>query len=437
MSWLDTFKNDERSLYWLAKYILGNNLTSVKKSPTNIEEASEIIQCWENESINGAAGRIQFEQSKLMKGYLSNILPTENFDWLSVKDPKQLCWVLFYLKFNPPKRYYYAPPNKYFRDFASNVKEVYPLIIKIFDDTFCDEGVKQDYLLTMKESYSQFVTGKSRLPWLDIKDEETCSWVWRYLTERIDKAAEENRAFQFIKPIDNETIYWSVIALISNWNFLNGIFTEEVKHPRYSQVVELNSTKTPMSLFDCDSQTFKENSNETEDTLFNNTPLTIPSNISSIDGVKINSTELVNVADESCLIYTDSNYPYEKKSKSDIYKHDTNRISMVTLEPIGGVYIPQKKVVNLEFSRTSPTSPDLGTVSNFESYRISVKSKLPKKEELISSLYNAYKQRLLRKQSNSPFGLSKANQKKLTNYAKDQNTTEKKALNEIVKTMLD
>lgn len=437
MSWLDTFKNDERSLYWLAKYILDNNLTGVKRSPTNIEEASEIIQCWENESINGAAGRIQFEQSRIMKGYFSNILPTENFDWLSVKDPKQLCWVLFYLNLNPLKTLYYSPADKYTWHFASSIKEIYPLIINIFDAKLCAEGVKQSYLLTMKLSYSQFVTGKSLLPWLDIKDKEACSWVWRYLIEKVEEAAKHKNTFSFIQPVDNETIYWSVIALISNWRFLNEIFTEEVKHPRYSQVVELNSTKTNMSLFDCDSQTFKENSNETEDTLFNNTPLTIPSNISSIDGVKINSTELVNVADESCLIYTDSNYPYEKKSKSDIYKHDTNRISMVILEPIGGVYIPQKKVVNLEFSRTSHTSPDLGTVSNSELYRISVKSKLPKKEELISSLYNAYKQRLLRKQSNSPFGLSKANQKKLTNYAKDQNTTEKKALNEIVKTMLD
>lgn len=35
MSWLDTFKNDERSLLWLVKYIQHNYLSSVEP-PTNM-----------------------------------------------------------------------------------------------------------------------------------------------------------------------------------------------------------------------------------------------------------------------------------------------------------------------------------------------------------------------------------------------------------------
>ena len=62
---------------------------------------------------------------------------------------------------------------------------------------------------------------------------------------------------------------------------------------------------------------------------------------------------------------------------------------------------------------------------------------LPTAKELIDGLNNSYKQKKHRMKSISSPGLTKANQKKLTSYAKEQNTTEKKALNEIVKTMLD
>ncbi|MDI4652765.1 MULTISPECIES: hypothetical protein [Pseudoalteromonas] len=423
MSWLDTFKNDERSLYWLAKYILENNLISVKKSPTNIEEAREIIQCWENEFINGAEGRIQFEQSKLMKGYFSNILPTESFDWLSVKDPKQLCWVLFYLKFNPPKRYYYAPPNKYFRDFASNVKEIYPLIIKIFDATFCDEGVKQDYLLTMKESYSQFVTGKSRLSWLDIKDEETCSWVWRYLTEKIDKAAGEKRAFRFIKPIDNETIYWSVIALISNWNFLKGLYFEKLV--------------TPLTSLTLTNKCFSEKE------ISNHSPhlITAPINNSLLYLEIKNSSEITN---KTSFFDLYSHY-FELKSKEKTTVKeallDSFHYTHYKADPYPDSAIKQyveKNYNGIRFTMEarqdvpSPSSEILPTTI------VSLKKdKLPTVNELTSSLYNAQKQKILRQKHNSHFGLTKANQKKLTNYAKEHNSTEKKALNKIVKTMLD
>ena len=60
-----------------------------------------------------------------------------------------------------------------------------------------------------------------------------------------------------------------------------------------------------------------------------------------------------------------------------------------------------------------------------------------KKDLLLKQLYNGHKQRKHRERNESTFKLIKANQKKLTNYAKEQKITEKKALNEIVKAMLD
>lgn len=285
MSWLDTFKDDERSLQWLVQYIHYNNLFYVEFWPRDIHEAREIIQHWERESAERPTARLKYELSKLMKSYFANILPIEDYDWLSANNSKQLCWVLFYINLNPMRQRYDVTANSFCRSSASNIREAYPLIIKTLDSSMPLNDGKKNYLLTLKSAYSQYLIGKKPLPWLDIKDEETCSWVWSYLIEKIDKASGQKGALQFIKPIDNETIFWSCISLIANSEFLKGYFTE--------------------------------------------------------------------------------------------------------------------------------------------------------KEELTTSLYNAHKQKIHRQKSNSSLGLTKANQKKLTSYAKKQNTTEKKALNDIVKIMLN
>ena len=437
MSWLDTFKNDERSLYWLVEHIHYTELFQVNRFPTNIQEAREIIQCWENESINETEARLKNELRKLMKSYFANMLPIESFNWLSDRDPKQLCWVFFYLKFNPPKRSYHAPINKYFQDFASNVKEIYPLIIKIFDASLCNEGVKQDYLLTMKRDYSQFVTGKRLLPWLDIKDEETCSWIWRYLTEKIDEAAEEKRAFRFIKPIDNETIYWSVIALISNWELLKGEFIEAIKVPIFDHIITTKSLDVQIDLNYFGNETITKNSNETENATPNNIALIKPSKIELVNTIELNKVEYITDTYEPYLIYTDINYPYESNKPYSIYSLRKNSLFMITLRRQHNVYLRMRSKIDLKYRRFKETNPIIGRSDKVDCLKHANKDKLPTTQELTISLYNAYKQRMHRQKSNSSLGLTKANQKKLTNYAKEQNTTEKKALNEIVKAMLD
>ena len=138
MSWLEIFKNDERTLYWLVNYIHHNNLFYVQYFPANLEEAREIIQRWESEFINGVSERSKRQLSNLMRSYIANVLPIESFDWLSVKNPKQLSWVLFYINLNPISQIHFAPQNKYYRNFASNIKETYPLIIKTFDQYVAD-----------------------------------------------------------------------------------------------------------------------------------------------------------------------------------------------------------------------------------------------------------------------------------------------------------
>ena len=402
MSWLDTFKNDERSLYWLVKYIHHNNLFYVKRFPTNIEEAREIIKSWESEPINEAEARLKNELRKLMENYFANVLPMESFDWLSVKNPKQLSWVLFYINLYPIPQIHFAPQNKYYRNFASNIKEAYPLIIKTFDSAIIYDGQKQNYLLALKYAYSQYVIGKNPLPWLDIKDEETCSWVWRYLVEKVDEASGQKGMFQFIQPIDNETIYWSCISLIANWRFLKGRFVKNVEKPLFRHIETIKPSN---------------NTNVNLDTskLFLSGPL-----------LKYNHQIKFNSIDE--LINTDIN-------DLTITAPST---SLAAFEVVGNVTIhlyPRATFTYIAEKLNQPLAYDCTQdINGKETLAVDL---LSDQKDLAAYLYNAHKQRSFRQKSNNFFGLTKANQKKLTSYAKDQNTTEKKALNEIVKTMLD
>ena len=421
MSWLDTFKNDERSLYWLAKYIHNNNLFNVECFPTNIKEACEIIKSWESESINGIGARLEYHQFKLMESYFENIFPIESFNWLSDKDPKQLSWVLFYINLNPIQQTHFAPPNKYHRNFASNIKEAYPLIIKTFDAAMTADGYKQSYLLTLKCVYSQYVIGKNPLPWLDIKDKETCSWVWRYLVEKVDEASGQKGTFQFIKPIDNETIYWSVIALISNWKLLKGRYLERVER----LVVPLTSITLINKCF-----SKKKVSN------YNNTVNITPNNMPSLYLNIENRSEITNKTPFLESIYYDQNTHYKvdpfPNSAIKIYTEQFNNDIRFTIQDI-----ESRQNLPYTLKNIKTQSIFINEIKTQSIFINEIIDKLPTTEELTTSLYNAHKQRIHRQKSNSPLGLTKANQKILTNYAKEQKTTEKKALNEIVKTMLN
>jgi hypothetical protein len=399
-----------------------------------MEEAREIIQRWESEFINGVSERSKRQLSNLMGSYIANVLPIESFDWLSVKNPKQLSWVLFYINLNPISQIHFAPQNKYYRNFASNIKETYPLIIKTFDAAMPANGRKQSYLLTLKCAYSQYLIGKTPLPWLDIKDEETCSWVWRYLVEKVNEASEQKGMFQFIKPIDNETIYWSVIALISNWKFLKGRFIEAIKVQIFDHIITTKSLDVKIDLNYFGNETITKNSYETENATSNNMAFIKPSNIVLIE---LNAFECINDACMPYVIYTDTYYPYVTNEPSDIFRPKLENLFMVSLKRKGELHFRSWSEVDFKYQKFKTTSPIIGSNNKVGCFINKYEDKLPTTDELTTSLYNAHKQKMFRQKSCSPSDLTKANQKKLTKYAKEQNTTEKKALNEIVKAILD
>ena len=427
MSWLDTFKNDERSLKWLVEYIHYNNLFYVEYLPRDIHEAREIIQHWEKESAKRPTARLKYELSNLMKSYFANVLPIEDYNWLSANNSKQLYWVLFYINLNPMRQRYDVPASSFCRSFASNIREAYPLIIKTLNSSMPLDDGKKSYFLTLKSAYSQYLIGKRSLPWLDMKDEETCSWVWRYLVEKVEEASKQKDVFQFIKPIDNDTIYWSCIALIGNWELLKNRYVENIDKPLFDHIKTIKpSNTTSVNL-------------ETNKSLPTEYFLTAPDQGCKYQ-IKFHAADFtinqLTTTPSTSLTTLD----FDKLISTDIrfLTITAPSTSLVAFKTIGNVrvnllpnctftYITEKLNQpsalddSIEINGTRPVSVDL----------------LPTQKNLIASLYNAHKQKIHRQRNNSLLGLNKANQKKLTNYAKEQKTTEKKALNEIVKAMLD
>ena len=237
--------------------------------------------------------------------------------------------------------------------------------------------------------------------------------------------------FQFIKPIDNETIYWSCIALIGNWELLKNRYVENIDIPLFDHIkaikpsnttsVNLETNKSlPIEYFLTDPDLgckyqikFHAADKSTNFTI--NQLTTTP------------STSLITLNFDK-LISTDIRFLTITAPSTSLVAFKTIGNVRVNLLPnckftyiIEKLNQPSALDDSLDINGTRPVSVDL----------------LPTQKNLIAYLYNAHKQKIHRQRNNSFLGLNKANQKKLTNYAKEQNTTEKKALNKIVKAMLD
>lgn len=94
-------------------------------------------------------------------------------------------------------------------------------------------------------------------------------------------------------------------------------------------------------------------------------------------------------------------------------------------------------IANWDFLHQNADALNKNFTSSLEPILSKPQEKTLTKEELISKLTNAYKQKKIRKNSQSFNLLSKSNHKRLLDYMNENGLSEKKALNEIVKAMLD
>ncbi|MCQ8821799.1 hypothetical protein NQT65_16530 [Pseudoalteromonas agarivorans] len=159
--------------------------------PSAVDEMTRILSCYED---------ITIEESDL--------------SWISEKNKQQLFWAWVYIHQNPIKEVYYKPENPLAKEAVYTFEEIYPLLVEKFDSFKTTKQCKRNYIKNMKHSYHQFLTSKPSLEWLTDKADDDCIWVWGYLTDKLT-------SLNFLKPLSNEDLFHSIIAIIANWDLLH------------------------------------------------------------------------------------------------------------------------------------------------------------------------------------------------------------------------
>ena len=378
IQWVNFFKNDSRALLWLSKKAAASYLPCGSLVPENFDEATALIERY-NEYLKDC--NLELYKSKvfnIMKEYLSEILPVRDFQWLKKTDDQGLYWVWVYLHFNKPVENYLSQVNNIKpKNFISTADEIFPLILHKLDNTV-HNGYRESYLSILLKKYSSFVIKRNPVYWLDPKDKEGCSWVWQYIIKKY-------KHLDFLAPITNRDIYLAIVAVISNWDLLHENPQSAIYEKAYDRYIP-NVAYTPGPPY----APYAPNAAYTPGPTY--------------------APHVPNVA------YT----------PGPPFAHLTT-------------YFTQAVNNSQQSHRSNNSRPPVFDCQDINEQETGTDecNTVITKDMLLKQLYNGYKQRKHRERNENTLNLTKANQKKLTNYAKDQNTTEKKALNEIVKTMLD
>ncbi|MEQ5207566.1 hypothetical protein AAD041_01790 [Proteus mirabilis] len=167
----------------------------------------------------------------------NNLLPKDNFDWLSDELACAFCWGMLAsrLKFNIIGVY---SEVKWLSDLniSENTfshKERYKNIKRFFDEyvIYNDKPISSDYdCFKNKEELMEWMRNEwvinnkkvKEIKWLDINDERICKWMWNYI-ERYDN----NEAFlrrdridtlHLFSPNSGDEYYFSIYGVLRSWN---------------------------------------------------------------------------------------------------------------------------------------------------------------------------------------------------------------------------
>ncbi|MBH0058077.1 hypothetical protein I6F65_14025 [Pseudoalteromonas sp. SWXJZ94C] len=214
---LNLLSSDQRALMWSVKKIM-EDVPSRYKQPKNKFEAFTIIKAHcnflDSMELMSAFPSSVSEMNNLLAEYEDITIEESDLSWISEKNKQQLFWAWVYIHQNPIKEVDYKPENPLAKEAVYTFEEIYPLLVEKFDLFKTTKQCKRNYIKNMKHSYHQFLTSKPSLEWLTDKADDDCIWVWRYL---IDKLTSLN----FLKPLSNEDLFHSIIAIIANWDFLH------------------------------------------------------------------------------------------------------------------------------------------------------------------------------------------------------------------------
>ncbi|BED90691.1 hypothetical protein PspMM1_31590 [Pseudoalteromonas sp. MM1] len=202
---------------WSVKKIM-EDTPSRHKQPKNKFEAFTIIKehCAYLDSMElmSVFPSAVDEMTRILSCYEDITIEESDLSWISEKNKQQLFWAWVYIHQNPIKEVYYKPENPLAKEAVYTFEEIYPLLVEKFDSFKTTKQCKRNYIKNMKHSYHQFLTSKPSLEWLTDKADDDCIWVWGYLTDKLT-------SLNFLKPLSNEDLFHSIIAIIANWDLLH------------------------------------------------------------------------------------------------------------------------------------------------------------------------------------------------------------------------
>jgi len=209
---LNLLSSDQRALMWSVKKIM-EDTPSRYKQPKNKFEAFTIIKehCAYLDSMElmSVFPSAVDEMTRILSCYEDITIEESDLSWISEKNKQQLFWAWVYIHQNPIKEVHYKPENPLAKEAVYTFEEIYPLLVEKFDSFKTTKQCKRNYIKNMKHSYHQFLTSKPSLEWLTDKADDDCIWVWGYLTDKLT-------SLNFLKPLSNEDLFHSIIAIIAN-----------------------------------------------------------------------------------------------------------------------------------------------------------------------------------------------------------------------------
>lgn len=175
----DTPKLTRRQKHWLHAYLTFNNGDPLTANLEKVQSTETIVEdlatTWDNYGLG-----------ELLENWKQCFLPSEDLEWISAKDHRQLIWLINMLAFGNVMA---VDPNQAPKPFIPNPNnaqphERYDQIIAAIDSFWLHASTKRTCLSSLKSQWSSAQVPWSKLKWINSNDVYQLDWCIDYIKKR-------------------------------------------------------------------------------------------------------------------------------------------------------------------------------------------------------------------------------------------------------------
>lgn len=172
----DTPKLTRRQKHWLHAYITSNNRDPLAANLNRVQSTETIVEDLASTWGNYGLG-------ELLEKWKQCFLPSEDLEWISARDHRQLIWLINVVAFGNVME---LDPNQAPNPFIPNPNnaqphERYDQIIAALDSLWLAAPAKHTYVSSLKNQWSAARLPWKTLKWLHPKDEHQLDWCLDYI----------------------------------------------------------------------------------------------------------------------------------------------------------------------------------------------------------------------------------------------------------------